>query len=112
MGRGLAYRRLQLERAKARAATRLHWLLTGRRSQLWELLNHARKARRQKGRHSCCPVDKLLWRVWTDSLSPADLGKRAVTPAMCSCWKCGNPRRHFKEATAEEKISIVEVDIE
>jgi hypothetical protein len=27
---------------------------------------------------------------------PAELGKRAYTPARCSCWMCGNPRRALK----------------
>ena len=30
------------------------------------------------------------------------LGKVVDTPCPCSCWMCGNPRRHFKEATLQE----------
>lgn len=25
------------------------------------------------------------------------------TPATCSCWMCGNPRKFFKEKTKQEK---------
>ena len=25
------------------------------------------------------------------------------TPAKCSCWMCGNPRKYFSELTIQEK---------
>ena len=31
------------------------------------------------------------------------LGKVSCTPANCSCWMCGNPRKFFKEITQQEK---------
>lgn len=31
------------------------------------------------------------------------LGKYVATPARCSCWMCGNPRKHFHERTVAEK---------
>ena len=31
------------------------------------------------------------------------IGKVACTPAMCSCYMCGNPRKHFSELTHQEK---------
>lgn len=34
---------------------------------------------------------------------PAALGKVVDTPCPCSCWMCGNPRRHFKEVSRQER---------
>ena len=31
------------------------------------------------------------------------LGKAVNTPCSCSCWLCGNPRRHLKERTLAER---------
>lgn len=31
------------------------------------------------------------------------LGIVAQTPAVCSCWMCGNPRKFFSELTMQEK---------
>lgn len=28
------------------------------------------------------------------------------TPAACSCWMCGNPRRHFGERTIQERRAM------
>lgn len=27
----------------------------------------------------------------------------AETPAVCSCWMCGNPRKHFGALTIQER---------
>jgi|TARA_B110000285_G_scaffold201159_1_gene235584 hypothetical protein len=35
------------------------------------------------------------------------IGKKAHTPAMCSCHMCGNPRKYWKEKTLQEKISEI-----
>ncbi len=29
-------------------------------------------------------------------------GKNTETPCKCSCWMCGNPRRHDGEVTIQE----------
>ena len=34
------------------------------------------------------------------------LGKVVDTPAPCSCWMCGNPRRYFNESTQQERRAI------
>jgi hypothetical protein len=31
------------------------------------------------------------------------IGLISHTPAVCSCWMCGNPRKYFKEVTIQEK---------
>lgn len=30
------------------------------------------------------------------------LGKVVHTPCPCSCWMCGNPRKHFMQVTLQE----------
>ena len=34
------------------------------------------------------------------------LGRLVHTATLCSCWMCGNPRRHLGEATLQEKRSM------
>lgn len=34
------------------------------------------------------------------------LGKAVDTPCLCSCWMCGNPRRHHGEISRQELIAI------
>jgi hypothetical protein len=34
----------------------------------------------------------------------AALGRHVNTPAKCSCWMCGNPRRYFDEKSRQERI--------
>lgn len=31
------------------------------------------------------------------------------TPAACSCWMCGNPRRHFGERTIQERRAMKDI---
>ena len=38
------------------------------------------------------------------------LGKVVNTPCHCSCWQCGNPRRHRKEPSAAER-SLAELTL-
>lgn len=35
---------------------------------------------------------------------PKYLGMAINTPCSCSCWMCGNPRRHLNEVTLQEKL--------
>lgn len=35
------------------------------------------------------------------------LGKAVDTPRPCSCWMCGNPRRHFGNGTRQELASLL-----
>lgn len=41
--------------------------------------------------------------IWHE---PKLLGKVIDTPTPCSCWMCGNPRRHFQELTRQERRAI------
>ncbi|MGR8941214.1 MAG: hypothetical protein ACU83V_04770 [Gammaproteobacteria bacterium] len=34
----------------------------------------------------------------------AALSRHVNTPAKCSCWMCGNPRRYFDEKSRQERI--------
>ena len=31
------------------------------------------------------------------------------TPAVCSCWMCGNPRKWFKQPTIQERRMFQEI---
>jgi len=34
---------------------------------------------------------------------PGALGKVVAAAASCSCWMCGNPRKHFNERSIQEQ---------
>ncbi len=34
---------------------------------------------------------------------PRRVGLYSKTPKPCSCWMCGNPRRHFNESPIQER---------
>jgi len=38
------------------------------------------------------------------------LGRHVNTPAKCSCWMCGNPRRYFDEKSRQERIQDEKFD--
>ena len=40
---------------------------------------------------------------WLHNLSYREVGIYINTPKVCSCWMCGNPRKHFNEKTFQEK---------
>ena len=40
---------------------------------------------------------------WTEDKKTRHQKKLAETRKPCSCWMCGNPRRHFKSKTMQEK---------
>jgi hypothetical protein len=71
--RGIAYRRHTEERAKARARRKL------------------------KARWTWTPPEGRPERY-----DPGQVGYLATTPTPCSCFTCGNPRRHFGELRMEE----------
>jgi hypothetical protein len=48
-------------------------------------------------------VQKFFSRHRLRDLTDADIGVYAHTPAICSCYVCGNPRKHRHEKTIQEK---------
>lgn len=72
--RGIAYRRHAEARAKARARRKL------------------------RARWNWTPPDGVPLEQ-----DPGRVGCLARTPAPCSCFACGNPRRHFGELLMSER---------
>ncbi|VUF55119.1 Phage protein [Escherichia phage T5_ev219] len=50
---------------------------------------------------------KKYWTVFPHEESPKRLGIITTTPCICSCWMCGNPRKHFKNSKAGMKTSEI-----
>ena len=48
---------------------------------------------------------------WWEDESPRMVGKKAHTPAMCSCHMCGNPRKYWKEKTIQERRNEINIRI-
>ena len=38
----------------------------------------------------------IMARRYRNQLTPRNIGLLGTTPRPCSCWMCGNPRRHSK----------------
>lgn len=84
MGRGLEYRRYQAERAKALARARLRWLLSGGRRALAALTGNPCPT---SGTTRGCLLQRWVGALYSQGPTPALVGRRAATPALCSCWK-------------------------
>jgi len=56
--------------------------------------NQEEKKKKRAAKHN--------WFLWFDK-TPALIGQAAHTPKQCSCRVCGNPRKHWKEKTIQEK---------
>lgn len=50
---------------------------------------------------------KKYWTVFPHEESPKRLGIITTTPCICSCWMCGNPRKHYKNSKAGMKTSEI-----
>lgn len=48
-------------------------------------------------------VQKFFSKHRARDLTDTDVGVYAHTPAICSCYACGNPRKHWNEKTMQEK---------
>ena len=59
-------------------------------------------------RHHAARLKHARGHYWGHDIwhEPKLLGKVINTPTPCSCWMCGNPRRHFKELTRQERRAI------
>jgi len=53
---------------------------------------------------------RLRW--WDLDPTPFRLGRYANTPKPCSCYMCGNPRKHFLKKTRQEYFFKDDVDTE
>lgn len=58
--------------------------------------NRSHKARLKERR-------KKYINVTTSKNIDVAVGVISNTPAICSCWMCGNPRKFFSELTIQEK---------
>jgi hypothetical protein len=43
-------------------------------------------------------------------MSARALGRVSQDPQPCSCYGCGNPRKHFGEITCKEKLHLIDVE--
>ena len=50
---------------------------------------------------------KRLKQWWGIDLPDTVIASYATTGTKCSCWMCGNPRRHHNQITNQEKINII-----
>lgn len=39
--------------------------------------------------------------------TPKHLSQLAITPKPCSCYMCGNPRKHWNQDTIKEKLQCL-----
>lgn len=47
-------------------------------------------------------VRKHFKNHWLSGLDDTKTGIRAHSPTICSCYVCGNPRKHWKQRTIQE----------
>ena len=49
-------------------------------------------------------IIKEIWRESDEWTSPENVGRWAsVHTKKCSCYMCGNPRKHFNQLTVQER---------
>lgn len=58
---------------------------------------------RQQRRHHRERLKKARASHWGGIANTATPLLVIDTPTPCSCWMCGNPRRHFGEKTIQER---------
>lgn len=69
------------------------------RDREWRRAQHERKAARVKSW-----MERNGWFSHdTDEEKLVRIQRTAKTPAPCSCWACGNPRKWFKAVTIQER---------
>ena len=96
--RDRAYRRWQLERKKKKVSR--HW------NNWWYVFVDDEN----KSPETISYGDRLLHKNGFTK-DPKRIGSAAHTPKPCSCYMCGNPRKHFGEITRQEqKAPIVRWD--
>jgi len=96
--RDQAYRRWQLERKKKKVSK--HWT-----NRWYVFVDDEDRSPEMFSYEDKC----LLKEGFTKD--PKQIGASAQTPKRCSCYMCGNPRKHFGEITRQEqKAPIVRWD--
>ena len=87
--RDRAYRRWQAEKKKKKVSTYFN--------NEW----YVRVDDETKSPVSVCYADKLLYKKGYNQ-DPKRIGALTTTPTPCSCYMCGNPRKHFGALTRQE----------
>lgn len=62
--------------------------------------HEARIKSRERKKHKQLPS---IWAITT----PKSIGKAAATPCMCSCYMCGNYRKHYGLTISEISHSFI-----
>lgn len=58
-------------------------------------------------RHHVRRLKKSRQHYWGPATKdPGHAGKVVSTPCPCSCWMCGNPRRHLNEPSRQERMAL------
>ncbi len=63
-----------------------------------------RRAQTNRAKQKAAKVVNRWWGWLPVEIDHRDIGKMAsVHCSPCSCYMCGNPRRHFDELTVQER---------
>ena len=87
-----------MEKSTKRAERRSHYFRLKKKRENYYNFN-PRKQRELS--FYCKPIER------TEKEIEGILGFRVDTPTPCSCWGCGNPRRHFKCISIQEYKSLL-----
>jgi len=74
------------------------------------MIRHRRSKRAIRRKHIArLKKARKNYYYWPEhSLDERQLGMIVNTVPMCSCWMCGNPRRHLKELTIQEQKALLD----
>lgn len=62
-----------------------------------------RSYRRHHAERIKAKARRIWYQIWGHEIEePCVLEKVADSIPTCSCWMCGNPRRHFNKQTRQE----------
>jgi len=66
---------------------------------------HTRDRRRAHTRRMKARALRVLaiWGLEAECIDARRIGQIAAVRGVCSCWACGNPRRHFGEPSLQER---------
>lgn len=72
-----------------------------REVKAWRRIKEDRQQHTQNDLHICPCFGSPNKKEWGKTFA-----RFADTAAKCSCYMCGNPRKHFEEVTLQEKRSL------